>query len=496
MESSPRSPMRLVLFGSLLILSLGSALLHWTLPEQQKDHPVLYWSTTNDITKFETVDLFYKWRRDRGLPPVEVVVDFVNQHQTKRLIQGVSGVGGDLIDVYAPDFSLFRATGMLKDVTEEAEIRGFSADRTYTSSTDFFVWEGRQYGFPRNVAVNLIWANRDTFERHGIPVPPRRWSWDEFEELGQRFVEAANVTGTRDRTFFLNDLQPITLQRGLGVCVFNETLTASTLDDPRVVEVFERMRRWTVEMRLMPTRQEAETYAADAGGYAHMFSFFGSGRYAMINVARWATIQLRPRGRFQMAVSEPPSSGFRNAYVGAGIVAVYERTRYPEEALDFLEFLTSEPFNLLIARSGDSLPPIPAYAQHKEFTNPSGFENEWGLHERFSRAATEIGIPQSASPYVLPSIVFRIERSTQDALYAGRLSPEEAARSAARLINAEIAVTLSRDPALAEAYAADMERQRQIDARRAAGEPVPLDWITNPFHRAYYRAQGWLTHDN
>ena len=34
--------------------------------------------------------------------------------------------------------------------------------------------------------------------------------------------------------------------------------------------------------------------------------------------------------------------------------------------------------------------------------------------------------------------------------------------------------------------------QRQIEARRAAGQRVPAAWVTDSFHRAYYQKQGWL----
>jgi len=51
---------------------------------------------------------------------------------------------------------------------------------------------------------------------------------------------------------------------------------------------------------------------------------------------------------------------------------------------------------------------------------------------------------------------------------------------------------LESNPSLRPQYEAAVSRQKKIDAYRAAQRPVPESWISNPFHRAYYRAQGWL----
>ena len=74
---------------------------------------------------------------------------------------------------------------------------------------------------------------------------------------------------------------------------------------------------------------------------------------------------------------------------------------------------------------------------------------------------------------------------------SGRLTAEQAAADAALRINDEINRTLMENPLLQAEYYKLTEHQKQIDARRAAGRKVPLAWIENPFHRAYYKFKGW-----
>lgn len=475
-----------------LILILGSTLLYWTLPGKQNELPVIYWITQDDHNKQEIVSVFREWLRDEGLPDVDLRIDNTNQDATKKLVQGVSGVGADLMDLYGFQQDLFPATGMLLDVTAEAKQLGFAASDTYPALRDEIVHDGRQYSFPRNTGVSLYWVNLGTFKRLGLPAPPSRWSPDEFEELGRKFVAAANPPGTRQRSYFVNGVSRDVMRRGLGLANFNETGTFCTLDDPRNVAVLERVRGWLLVDRLMPTKEEDAAMAADISGAGSMFSHFDSGRYGMIYCGHWAFIMIRPRGTFELAAAEPPQDGFPNTEMGGGSVGVYVGSKQREHATRFLQYLGSDHFNRLIVRQADSLAPLPRYAQTEEFLRPAGRENEWPVHQAFGRATAETGITVSKSPFVLQSVVYRLELETYEAMIAGRLTPAEAARLMAERINGEIQQAVHRDDRLRALYEKRVALQHRIEEKRAAGERVPDAWVTDAFHRAYYQAQGWL----
>lgn len=489
------------IFGlSLIILSLTSTSLFFTLPEK-REIPVIYWGTHGDPVKQKTIELFYEWREERGLPPVEVRIDIANSDQTKKLIQGVSGVAADFLDLYDAQTYLMQRTGMLLDITQYAEDYAITPDQTYDSVRDYIMIDGRQYGFPRNIGVNMVWFNRETLRQYGLEDPPTRWTWDEFEAYGKRFVDATNTESEQARKFFIDNIHPEVLRRGLGLSIYNETMTVCILDDPRNVEVYTRLLHWNRDLRLFPTRQEATAYTSDVSGFGARFAFFDEGRYAMLNIPRWALINLRPRLEnrdrpFDLGIVEPPHSGYPNVKLGIGIIGVYQKSNHVQESLEFLQFLTSERFNLLIARSGDSLPPVPEYAFHPAFYQPPDYPEEWGLHEPFAQAAREIAIPLSISPYILDTQVKRISQNILDGLYVGQLTPTQAAREEARRINDSIQLTISRNPILAQRHQTEMELQKKIDTYRAAGKPVPASWIKNPFYQRYYQDMGWSYDDS
>lgn len=479
------------------LLSGASAALYWTAPEQQNEMPVLYWITQNDETKRETVRLFTEWRKDQGLPPVELKIDNANQEVTKKLAHGLAGVGADLFDTYLYQTELFASSGMFMDVTEIAKEMGFSPAETYPAFHDDIVVNGRQYGFPRNAGSPVFWINREAFARYGIPEPAERWTWDEFEKIGTAFVNAANPPGTRQRSYFVQTLRPDIFRRGLGLSIFNETMTACVLDDPRNAEVMRRFYRWTTELRLVPT--QAEIMNLTAGGEmagSGVFYLFNKGRIATMYIPRYALMRLRPMGKMDLRVIEPPHSGFPNMIFTTGFVGVYKNTKHPEAALSFLKFLTTERFNMLVINSGDSLPPVPKFRYTEAFLRPPDRPDEWHLQEFFARAAPTLGIGLSRSPFILSERIYQPvtghEAAVIDSVLAGQISPEDAGRIEQQRINAEIASNVAKDPKLRALYERLTAVQRRIDQRKAEGRPIPADWITNPFHLTYYKAQGML----
>jgi len=484
----------LIIFGAL---ALASFLLRLTEPDRGSPVPVLYWITQNDPVKLETIRRFEQWLRDNNLPLCEVRIDNVNRDPTKKLAQGLAGVGSDLMDIYSTETEQFARSGMLLDVTDAAKRLGYGPDKTYPALRSDLVVDGRQYGFPRNVASSLFWINRDTFAAHGLKEPEYIWNWDEFERLGKQFVEAANPPGTRQRSYFTQLMPPNFLRRGLGLSIFNETMTRCTLDDPRNAEVMRRLKRWTNDLHLIPTLAEQTAMTADVGRAGDAwFYLFSTGRYATLYLPRWGLIRLRPLGKLNMRIVIPPTSGFPNTEFSSGFIAGYAGTKYPEHVQRFQQFLTSKSFNVLVAESGDSLPPVPGYVHTEEFMRPPEHPEEWPLADVFAVAAPEFGITICRSPFVPSNVITRpitgIDSSVIDEVIAGRVEPEDAGRIVAQRVDQEIARNIEHNEPLRAEYERLLAVQAQIDTLRAAGKKVPAAWITNPFHLIYYQAQGWL----
>ncbi|AHF94241.1 hypothetical protein OPIT5_09150 [Opitutaceae bacterium TAV5] len=477
------------LFFSLLALLVAASVITWKLqPGQSSPHPVLHWMTASNPERVKQVALFHAWLERNGYPKFELKIDTSNNRLEKIVIQGVSGVAGDIIEVQSGGpMRYLQSIGLLEDITGPAREMGFAPSATYDSIRSEITLDGRQYMFPCSISTELVLVNLDTFARAGIEPPPRSWDWATFEETGRRFVKAANPPGRRPTRFFINAVNTAQMQRSLGLDVFNETLSACILDDARNVRVLEKIRQWRDVDHILPTAEDIASFSTESGYGGAAFQLFNSGNYAMVTTGRWALIQMREFGKLNLAVSNPPHAGYPNTLVTTRAAAIYAGSKHADLARYFLKFLASEDYGMHIVESADALPSEPLLSRTDAYLKPPAHPNEWRVHEAFADAAVSTAIGYSYSPFVVPSIVTRLLTNIESGFAAGIWSAEEAARLAVRQINGEIRRTLQEQPELREDHDRRAELQKKIDDLRAAGKPVPLSWIDNPFYRKYYQ---------
>jgi len=480
---------------SLLILSLAGLALHFTGSEKTAGPPVVYIAGSPGPETQEAIRNFRDWLQKKGYPDIDLRVDAANSDPTKIIIQGISGIGADLIPSnLGPDLRYLQAMGLTSDITEAARQAGFGPKSFAAPARDEVMIGDRQFAYPTLLYALMNYANLDTFAEVGMAPPPARMSFAEFESLGKEFVQRANSLGQKQRRFFCNAVSPLTMARSLGLDTFNETLTRCSLDDPRYAEVLDLIHRWTYDDRILPTATDLAAFSSDgstASSFGPRLYQFSKGVLAIIAGGSYLTNNLRLLGPMRLAVLEPPNGGFPNAVFGASMLTVYAGSKNRSSALRYLEYLSSPDYARRLIRSGLGIPANLDFARSPEFLQPADHPNEWGCNEHFVDAVENIGIPYTASPFVLYAVYNRIVEDANGRFTAGLFDAREAGRRAAMEINREIDRTLRQQPELRPEYEELAARQKEIETRRAHGEKVPLAWITNPFYRHYYQFMGW-----
>jgi len=487
--------MKTLFLTAFLVLTAAGLALHFTRPEAMAAAPVVYLTGSPGPEAQDAIKGFRAWLRENGKEDVDLRIDAANTDQSKIILQGISGIGTDLLPSnIGAELRYLQAMGITKDLTNDARAGGFGPESFARAAWDETMIDGKQFAYPTLLYVLMNYANLDTFETLGLPPPPARMSFEEFEALGKEFVRRANPPGAKSRRFFANTVSPLTMRRSLGLDTFNETMTRCTLDDPRNTRVLDLIHQWTYTDRLLPSATDMASFSSNGGTAAsfgpRLYQFW-QGNMAIIAGGSYLTNSLRQLGAMRLAVLEPPNGGFPNAVFGAAMLAVYAGSKQPAAAERYLQYLASPDYARRVMRGGQGIPSNLAMARDPDFLRPPDHPNEWGCNERFVDAIEQIGVPYTACPFVLYTVYNRISEEAYERFMAGRSTAGEAGRRAADGINQEIARTLEEQPALRPKYDELVARQREIEARRARGEKVPLAWITNPFHRHYYQAMGW-----
>ena len=550
------------------------------LPDRRSEVPVIYWVSDPNPARVQQIDGFHRWlAKDASRPACELRLDSANYDKSKKIIQAVSGVAGDIMDLYGGrSIMFFQTMGVLRDLTEDAVRMGFDVGKTYDAIGSEITVDGRQYAFPCNVSSLLYWINKSTFERYGCSIPQMRMTLQQFEAMGKEFVDAANPAGLPRTVFLCDRIDNEVLMRSLGLSTFNETQTRCTLDDERYVRTLELLHKWTFEDHLMPTPAERSSFSAESGYGGLTLQLFNSGNYAMVYMGRYALIQLREFEGLDLAICMPPHGGYPNVNTSTRAAAVYANSPNPECALHFMQYLASEDYNMQIVRDADALPPNPVYTEREAFLRPlpllpnitefltyadheraeavtmfadafyavtdnldrdemmaaqdrgelmtfvqrlpipprprgmadsiyedgvlrfqehylsliPKYQAEWSCHAVFTDTANTIAIGGVYSPFVPAASASREILAAVGKYNANLCTAEEASQLACNRVNEEIARTLHDTPSLQVLYEDRCAVQEQIAQLREAGDPVPLEWISNTFYRRYYVDQGWV----
>lgn len=576
-----------LLFLTILVALLGASVLKlWSMPDVSSPVPIIYRVTDSNPAREDQIHLFHLWQVENGhsvtrafdseaslkkffsqqsrllrrslleinpqvksiiegtttatieypltitLPKAEMRVDTANADVTKRIIQGVSGVGGDLMDlVSGHTMWQFQGMGLLRDVTESARKLGFGPEHTYPALFPEITIPNadgslRQYMFPANAASVGYIVNVETLQKYGLEAPPMRWTVDDFERLGTEFVKRANQGLARNRFFFAGGIDQTLLWRSFGVDALNETMTASALDDPRAVDAAKTFLRWQNDLRLIPSAADRAGFSSDSGYGGQEPQLFNNGNYAMSMTGRFLLIQYRQfnldrvaRGQppMKLVAVEPPHAIMPVSTMTTRALSIYAGGKHPELAELFLAFLASESYNMQVVRDADSLPPDPQFTNRVEYLEPAADpsrgiypDTEIGLHRPFKQFAETIGIAGSHSPFVLTVVVQREVLRAQDSYTNANIDPAATLLSAKRRIDAEIERNLQENPELRPLFEKKLERQKKIDVMKSAitrhlsANPksqlppelkIPLSLIDNPFHRVFLVHQGWAFDD-
>ena len=505
--------MKTLFTTAIALMILASFVTYFTKPEKTHNKPIIYWVTDANPVRAYQVDAFHTWLNETH-PDVEMElrIDTTNGGH-KTIIQAVSGVCGDIIDVSTwGSIDMYSKIGFLEDLNPVAKEHGFSVDKTFTSAADALQVEGKQVCFPCNLSVDLYWVNVGVFEDLGLKPPRSDWTLAQFVDLGKRYKEKViekHGSSANTQYFLANGISLLPILRNWGLDLFNETLTGSGLfqvdtegqkvTDKKNLADGLRFKKELIDLKILPSAADLQSFTTESAHGGSGPQLFRNQQYALYSCGRWVltTFRLYPEFKdFKLDVINLPHDGFPNTTAGTRAAALYAGNSPERKKLAryFLEFLASNAYSQTIIDSADALPPNPVYTESQEFKNPEAYPNEHGLHEKFTEAMHTIGIFTSSSPYITASYINSNLRKAEDAANTegGIYSIEEIADNLHQLISDRVTQNLRENSELVAAYEKDMQDQRTINKLKAAGQKIPRALIKNPYYLRYYEAKGML----
>ena len=429
------------------------------------DRTTVVWATDPNPARTKQVGIFEELNTD-----LEGLVD--KSDATKLIVRCATDTGPDVVDIYDV-FSLatFAEAGILMDLTPFADSLGFGLDDTYPPLREGLSYEGKQYRFPCNVHANAIIYNTKLLADHGAPLPQPDWTWEDFIESALAVRNEPSKSGETHIPFANWNSEWVyrDLLIGHGGDFFTADGLHSRLGEEVSVQAIELFRDMALKHDIMPTSAEAKSLSSQGGWGSGGIAWFFNQQAAYIHIGRWAIVQVPVYLKRNPdlvenigAVALPRVPGHPSrGIVGTRAAGINAKTKKPEAAKRFLQYLASRDYGTLIAADGDALPPNPELARtgedlvNEHITDPD-------FHQPFIDAVDN-GVTIKMSPFIEAQLVQRWALEAVEQVENGA-DPRTAITRVADEIDNRIRQNLRRRPALQAKY------------EQVTGKPYRDDW--------------------
>ncbi len=251
------------------------------------------------------------------------------------------------------------------DLNQFIEKEDYDLSPFYPQVLDGLTFEGKLVGLTDNWDTQVLYYNRDLFDKAGVDYPNESWTWDDFVAAARRLTSGQGpqkVFGGVHGTWFVPVFQQVWANGGE---IFSADGRQCLLDEPEAIRGIQAIGDLITE-GLSPNPQQLE--GQDAA------QLMLSGRAAMfIDAGRWAAYQLREGGdRVDWAVAPlPKGPAGRQNFFHLGMFAIARNSDSPDNAWEFLKYMVSPAG---IKSTVDNLQGVPA--RRKLAKSPLFTQNE------------------------------------------------------------------------------------------------------------------------
>lgn len=317
---------------------------------------------TRDSNQAQVRQLVDAWNETHE-NQIEITVIPAAEYITKVGAASAAGTPPDIIAVdliYVPQFA---AANQLVDITDKARNLSYF-EQLSPSHVRLATYEGNIYALPFNAEGSILLWNKDLFEQAGLDpeTPPANWgeiaaAAEQISALGDDiygYYFSGACAGCNAFTF-------LPLIWAAGGDVLTDDGTEATLTDPNVAAALDFYRQlW--ESGQMPPGAQADT----GSDFANAFT---TGKIGMVGSGAFAISMLKndyPDINFGVTFLPGQEDGV-SSFAGGDSIGIPAGSQYPDQAFEFIEWMTTEEVQLEQYAAASSLPIRTDLAENQYF---------------------------------------------------------------------------------------------------------------------------------
>lgn len=275
-----------------------------------------------------------------------------------------SGTAADVFWMNGPNITKYAKGGVIAPIDDLLKNSDVDLANYSKALVSLYNIDNKQYAIPKDFDTIGVWYNKELFDQAGVPYPTNDWTWEDMVAIAKQLTKSDKssygiAAQYRDHTGIYN-----TIYANSGY-VISEDKKTSGYDKP---ETQAGIQCWVdlQEAGVSPSEaslEETEDYVQ-----------FLSGNIAMHWDGSWFLNQvLESDLKDKIGVVELPSINGKKATVIHGLGnCISSKTKNPEAAWKWVEFLASKKASEFSAIKGAAIPAYNGTAQlwvdsHKEY---------------------------------------------------------------------------------------------------------------------------------
>ncbi|HEX4298838.1 MAG TPA: sugar ABC transporter substrate-binding protein [Devosia sp.] len=312
--------------------------------------------------------VFAFWGDPPEVPPFQkIATDYMAKHPdvhielqnapwsgyfTKLDTQLAAGGGPDVF--FITNVPSYAARNTLEDLGPWIQKTNFPIDQYVKDSLRIHSLNGKLYSIPRDNATNVLYYNKDDFDKAGIKYPDGTWKWADLEDAAKKLTVTAGGRVTRYGLVLESNMWPMFVYQN-GGSVFDDPVqpTTFTLADDKGTAAIQWLGDLINKDKVVPNFAEAD----QMGGTASMFAA-DQASMSITNASRLGTYA---GNTFQWAVAPLPAGpdGVQANEAGGAGFAMNANSKVKDAAWAFMQYLCGPDGQIAFTSSGGS-PAVPA----------------------------------------------------------------------------------------------------------------------------------------
>jgi multiple sugar transport system substrate-binding protein len=339
---------------------------------------------TRDSNQAQVRSLVDAWNTSHD-NKIEVTVIPASEYMTKVGAAAAGGTAPDIIAVdliYVPQFA---AAGQLTDISDRAKSLSYF-DKLSPSHVRLATYEGNIFALPFNAEGSILLWNKSLFKEAGLDPEKGPTTWAEIEAA----AKAITALGNENYGYYFsgscagcNAFTYLPLMWASGAKVLSDDGLTAMVTDSQVTDALNFYRQMWAD-GLMPPGAQADTGTDFANAFTTgKIGIVGSGAFAI-------SLLKNDHPDIDFGVTYlPGKEGSQSSFAGGDSIGIPSGSKYPEQAFEFIQWMTTDEVQLEYYAKANSLPIRTDLADNEYFKADS----------RLTTAAKAMGLGQT--PYSL-----------------------------------------------------------------------------------------------